>query len=258
MKLNYMKEDMILLLRENMMNNIAHYQSVDNWVNDFLTPHANGGSWYMESRMSYQKANLVIPSGTSRDASKTDAENAKLIHKSLKTLSPAQAVDSRIWTYLTHNVYQEYMAARWLNHQNEISKGTLERYFASTNREIIRNGIARLWWYGYLTYDENRENPYELTSFLLSNQNIAQALLERNLGNNKEWLINMLDTILQYSKDYPSITHSENIKKLAKYINFSGGVTVLDCLSKESIKSFVLTWIKKNNLELEASELVVV
>ena len=114
---------------------------------------------------------------------------------------------------------------------------------------MIRNGIARLWWYGYLTYDKEREDPYELTYFLLSNQNIAQALLERNLGNNKKWLINMLDVLRKLKEEYPLIMHSNNIKLLAKYINISGGITVLDCLDKDATEKFVREWIKNNKID---------
>jgi hypothetical protein len=84
---------------------------------------------------------------------------------------------------------------------------------------------------------------------LLSNQNIAQALLERNLGNNKQWLINMLDVILKYKDDYPKILISDNIKTLAKHINFAGGVMVLDCLSKDATEAFFLEWIQKKEIE---------
>lgn len=245
MKLRYLKEDAVAQLRENIANNVYNYQYGDNWIDGYLTEMLDSDQWYLESRISYQKANLIIPTGNNRDASKTDAENSKRIHRSLKNLTPTQAIDSRIWTYLTHNVYHEYMAARWLQNQKEISKGTLERYFANSNREIIRNGIARLWWYGYLTYDPSREKPYELTDFLLSNQNLAQGILERTIGNNKEWLVNMLDVILKYKDDYPSVIHSDNIKKFTKYLNFAGGVTLLDCLDKPELEAFFLKWIQK-------------
>ncbi|WP_229183372.1 DUF6339 family protein [Bacillus cereus] len=244
-----MKEDAIAHLRENGLNNLKYYQNNQEWVGTYLTDIAGMETWYLESRISYQQVKLVLTSRNSREISKTDAENAKLIHASLKNLTPAQAVDARIWTYLTHVIYPEYMVARWLNNKNEISKGTIDRYFASTNREVIRNGIARLWWYGYLTYDIEREDPYELTYFLLSNQNIAQALLERNLGNNKKWLINMLDTLRKLTEEYPLIMHSDNIKSLAKYINISGGITVLDCLDKDATEKFVKVWIKNNKID---------
>lgn len=244
-----MKEDAVAQLRENMMSNVERYKSAQDWVGSYLTDVAGMENWFLESRILYQKVKLEMTDGNNREVSKTDAENAKRIHKSLKALTPAQAVDSRIWTYLTHVVYPEYMAARWLNQKDEVPKGTLERYFANNNREIIRNGIARLWWYGYLTYDIKRDDPYELTDFLLSNQNIAQALLERNLGNNKQWLINMLDVILKYKDDYPKILISDNIKALAKYINFTGGVIVLDCLSKDATEALFLEWIQKKEIK---------
>ncbi|KAF0818553.1 hypothetical protein KIS4809_2612 [Bacillus sp. ZZV12-4809] len=256
MNLNYMKEDAVAQLRENMMSNIDSYKCAQDWVGSYLTDDIGMANWFLESRISYQKVKLEIVEGSNREISKTDAENAKRIHKSLRSLSPTQAVDGRIWTYLTHCVYQEYMASRWLNNKDDVSKGTIERYFANTNREVIRNGIARLWWYGYLTYDITREDPYELTDFLLSNQNIAQALLERNLGNNKQWLINMLDVIKKYNDAYPGILISQNIKALVKYINYTGGVIVLDCLSKDAIETFFLEWIKKKGIEKAEETLV--
>ncbi|MCU5310516.1 DUF6339 family protein [Bacillus cereus] len=249
MNLNYMKEDAIAHLRENILNNLKSYQNDQEWVGTYLTDIAGMETWYLESRISFKKVELVLKNRKGGEISKTDAENAKLLHASLKNLTPAQAVDARIWTYLTHIVYPEYMKARWLNNKNEISKGTIARYFASTNREVIRNGIARLWWYGYLTYDKEREDPYELTYFLLSNQNIAQALLERNLGNNKKWLINILDVLRKLKEEYPLIMHSNNIKLLAKYINISGGITVLDCLDKDATEKFVREWIKNNKID---------
>ncbi|KFI04777.1 DUF6339 family protein [Bacillus spizizenii] len=249
MNLNYMKEDAVTQLRENMMSNVNYYKSGEDWVDSYLKDTAKMENWLLESRISYQIVELKTD-GSDNKVSKTDAENAKRIHKSLKTLTPAQAVDPRIWTYLTHVVYREYMAVRWLS-RAETARGTLQRYFASTNRELIRNGIARLWWYGYLTYDATRDEPYELTDFLLSNQNIAQALLERKLGDNKQWLINMLDIVFKYKNDYPEIMISNNIKELAKYLNFSGGVTVLDCLSKDATESFFLKWVQKKGFKKE-------
>lgn len=248
MNLKYMKEDMVAQLKEEMTNNIEHYKSADNWVDYYLEEVVEKENWYLESRIPYEKVELLINDKTDGDISKTDAENAKRIHKSLKSLSPAQAIDPRIWTYLTHVVYPDYMAKRWLGDKKEVAKGTLERYFASGNRGIIRNGIARLWWYGYLTYDESRLDPYELTAFILSNQDIAQGLLERNLGNNKKWLINMLDIIKKLKEEYPSLTSKKNMQSLSKYLNFYGGVAVLDFIDKEKTAILIESWIKKQKI----------
>lgn len=243
MKLNYLKEDAVIQLKENMLNNVTYYQKEENWIGPYLTETLDTDNWFLESRISYQKANLILPNPG--EGSKTDAENAKRIHHSLKNLTPSQATDQRIWTYLTHNVYQEYMAARWLQ---KVSKGSLERYFAGTNRLLIRNGIARLWWYGYLTYDEMRVNPYELTEFALSNQDIVFSLFERNLANSRNWLVNTLGIIKNLKDDYPSMTSSKNMNSLAKYFNFCGGVALLDSMAKEDIKKLIENWILKEGL----------
>lgn len=249
MKLNYLKTDAIAQLRENCLENMAYYMSNESWIESYLSPYFEGNPCLLESRITYQKADLIIPQGSSRDASKTDVENAKRLHKSLKNLTLAQAMDARIWTFLTHEVYHEYMRARWIESSNNITKGTLERYFANTNREIIRNGIARLWWYGYLTYDENRKDPYELTEVLLSKQDIAQGLLERNLGNNKKWLINVLEIIKEYQEIYPDLTNKKNMQSLSKYFDFCGGVGILDCIDKTGTKNLMDKWILKQGLQ---------
>lgn len=246
MKLHYLKANIIEQLRTNAMNNIEHYSTGESWIEDYIAKNLEEENWRLESRLSFKKAKLKIVSGGTREMSRTDAENAKLIHDSLRNLTPAQAIDERIWVYLTHEVYPEYMAARWIGDIVEISKAKIQRYFAGSNRELIRNGIARLWWYGYLTYDNKRDNPYELTELLLSNQNLAQSMLERTIGNNRIWLINMLDLILRYKEEYPSLIQSKNIKKFAKYLNVTGGVTVLDCLDKENLEGFFLKWVNNN------------
>lgn len=147
------------------------------------------------------------------------------------------------------------MKDRWLNKQ-QIASGTLMRFFATTNRELIRNGIARLWWYGYLTYDESCERPYELTDFLLSIQNIAQGLLERNIGNNKDWLNTILNCFLKYKDDYPEIIKSDTIKKINKYINYFGGVSILDLLNAEETEQFFLDILHRMTLSQPLPKLV--
>ena len=41
-----------------------------------------------------------------------DFENSKILFESLKQMNPTQATDYRIWTYLTHAMFWEYMAKR--------------------------------------------------------------------------------------------------------------------------------------------------
>ena len=101
------------------------------------------------------------------------------------------------------------MRARWAPENSSGVKGAdaamrpgkvqdyvLERYFVKSDqsRALLRNGIARLWWYSYLTYDADREDPFELTAVLLRTLDIAQHFLERNFGRNT----NVLRAILEF------------------------------------------------------------
>lgn len=242
MNLPYMTTDTMIYLRQNLDSNLGLYNSKEAWVATHLNDTFEENSWYKESKISYVPIQLLTS-----DGSKNDAENSKRLYESLISLTPAQATDSRIWTYLTHTVYYEYMTERWMT-KEENALGTVNRFFASNNRELIRNGIARLWWYGYLTFDAKRKDPYELTKFLLSNQNIAQSLLERNIGNNKEWLKIVLSCILKYKDDYPAIVKSDNIKKIGKYINYFGGVSILDLFDQHDTEQFILNIFKRLDL----------
>jgi hypothetical protein len=112
----------------------------------------------------------------------------------------------------------------------------------------LRNGIANLWWYGYLTYDENRQNPYELTEILLKKLDIARNIQERNLGRNKT----LLQSFLEFLAENPEINESGNkgreiIRILVRQLNCHGGVCVLDTLNGIEIKAV----LKESLLQIE-------
>lgn len=176
----------------------------------------------------------------------SDAENAKRIYEALKNLSIINATDKRLWAYLTHVQYYEYLKNRWKIVSREEgdtknNKDTIkDRYFLAgeSSRALCRNAIARLWWGAHLTYDAENENPYEFTEMLFSNQNIQASLLERNFGRNK----NLLKILLSYLKERTEVCKSDNIKILGKLINNLGGIRVLDTLDK----NYIYTYLDKN------------
>ena len=138
---------------------------------------------------------LIMPS----EASNYDFENSILLYDKLK-LTETQATDTRLWSYLTHVKFWNYMRKRWdtkkfgedeeLSNEKEKNRSInfiVWRYHLKTTnkRRLIRNGISRLWWYAHLTVDNSRDNRFELTQALLSDLDIAQNLLERTFGSNK-------------------------------------------------------------------------
>lgn len=140
------------------------------------------------------------------------------------------------------------MRSRWdiertdTDHE-KAAKFVVSRYFIANNesRALMRNGLARLWWIGHLTYDPDRENPYALTEVLLSSLDIAQTILERNLGRARDVTHGILEFLQENKGDLigPGDVKRLRVRRLVKSLNLIGGVTLLDCLSKPDVKKYL-------------------
>jgi hypothetical protein len=228
------QERAVNLLQASVRENLLQYNSDDVW--------ADRKDLTIESRLdSLSAVELLMPS---QEGTK-DIDNAKILFLHLRKLDRTQAADSRLWTYLCHVTFWRYMRKRW-DVQKSSSKDktdyVLEHYFIKSDqsRSLSRNGIARLWWYGFLTYDEARENPFQLTEVLLSQLDIAQQVLERSLGRNKSILHGFLD----FLSDKPELTSGGNkgrqmIREMATSLNTHGGVCLLDCLDTVEVADFL-------------------
>lgn len=172
-----------------------------------------------------------------------DFENAIRIHKALPGLTPLQARDPRLWTRLTHVELWGYMRWRWpaekyLADPGKAERNIRDRYFVAKNesRALLRNGAARLWWSARLSYDSGRDNPYELTAVLFTYLDITQQILERNIGRASAVVRGFLDFLRVNSELLAGgDTNRGRIRSLAKFLNLTGGVCVLDCLADTDV-----------------------
>lgn len=186
-------------------------------------------------------APLALPVGTVLK----DYENSIKVYRMFPDLTPVQARDPRLWARLCHEEFWEYMRLRWdareyEGHADKQVRYIKAHYFVSQaqSRALLRNGIARLWWYAHLTRDESRENPYELTEMLLSTLDITQQVLERSLGRSKDILFGFLSFLVEWRDDQGAMKRGD-IRELAKRLNMTGGVTLLDALSAVEISSLM-------------------
>lgn len=195
-----------------------------------------------------EKFSLKISTSSS---SHFDLDNSINLYTELKSLNETQASDARLWAYFSHVNFWEYMRKRWpaekfeedtddlfdeISVKNKQANFIISRYHLKTTnrRRLLRNGISRLWWYSYLTFDENRADPFELTRILLAHQDKAQNLLERSLGSNKKVLV----AVLEYLKFNPTLTR-EQVRDKIKEINLVGGVKNLHLLETEEILEII-------------------
>jgi len=229
MKIRYIKQSYLDQLKR--MSEEAKsqwYKQIHCWLNKFF----NHEKWSAQSKIEIPGDIELVMEG---NPPSTDLENSIKIYNALKgKLTEVQASDPRLWAYFCHETFWDYMSWRW-----PPDKSIDSRYFVdgSSSRALSRNGIARLWWFAHLTYDENRDNPYELTSIFLQHQDIQHNLIERNLGRSNT----VLHAALDFLGSHPNINNKDDYVKLGKILNRLGGVRLLDCLTKKEIVDYLST-----------------
>lgn len=220
-------------LRRGVEANLTKYSSIESWVESY----AGGNIFCRETGIVVSRLRpLIMPDGSE----KRDLENAQIVFEDLKLLTPVQATDERLWAYLAHVQYWEYMVKRWGVEDREREKPVqfiLDRYFLRTHGigSLVRHGISRLWWFGYLTHDEKRTDRYELTKILLGNQDIQNGLLQRELSKNRDIRVATLQYLSERKEKIELAGkgrggHGKVVQYLFRGLNFAGGVYLLDAL----------------------------
>ncbi len=228
MKLRYIKQSYLdQLSRMSGQAKSDWYSRESCWLSSFF----NGEQWWASSKI---ELHGEIELSTEGDPVSSDLENSIRIYNALKDkLTDVQASDPRFWAYLCHETCWEYMKWRWPTEDADIGRRYLVQ--GGSSRALSRNGIARLWWFGHLTYDKDRGNPYELTGVFLKNQDIQHNLIERNFGRSRI----VLRTALEFLKTHPDMNSKSDYVKLGKILNRLGGVRLLDCLRADELVGYL-------------------
>lgn len=235
--LTIFKSTLVNALRSSIAINLDKYLCEDVWVADVSTRS------HREMRTGVELAEVLRLEFPENGLHK-DTENAIRFHKALRHLTPLQARDPRLWTRFSHMDFWPYMRLRWpvekhMANRDRAVRFVESRYFVaqSQSRALLRHGLARLWWTAQLSHDPDRENPYELTTVLLSTLDITQQIVERGMGraNNiirgfLEFLLRNGDTLLTGGDK-----NRARIRRLAKHLNMYGGVCILDLLSQGEV-----------------------
>ena len=230
MKIRFLKNDSLYILKDNIKNNVENYSSINAlWIKDITNDNNN----FIEFKTEVPSFELII----SENPEKDDLENIKIIYTNLSKLTDSQASDERLWSGLCHDLFWNYMQKRWpLDKASDKVKYIKKNYFFAhgEKRSLMTNGLARLWWIGRLTYDEtNEENPFELTEYLSKDFNgKGFPLFGSNFSNNRKLLRCFLYTIKSYE-----ITNNVNLSRtqfieMIKSMNMWSGKLLIDSLEE--------------------------
>lgn len=172
------------------------------------------------------------------DDTKQDFYNVKKIYGTMRNvLTPSMASDERLWAgmALEENCWS-YINARW--RKSGWTKDNVKEHFFfnhSSRRSLTRNALSRLWWIGYLTYDEEHPtDPWHYTRFICGNQRYIVDMLERNMSNNlslTKACVNACDLFIANNPDQK--LDSNDMREIQKYMSIMGGVYLLDTLDAD-------------------------
>ena len=233
MKVYYLKQKALDSLQKDVSINLEKYQSSSRWIDQYFIDKETP-KYYFDTGIEVPDYELVI------GGPETDFQNAKIIFEAFKdNINPVQASDLRLWAYLAHVQHWDYMHRRWRidvpDEDEESGDGksprdkslerTKTRYFFGT-KGFERQGIARLFWCAYLTYDESNSNPYEYTEFILNDQDVFTSTIGRSYSRNKVLIIAALKEL----KKNPGLSREDKRLFFAK-LNQAGAITVLDFLN---------------------------
>lgn len=180
----------------------------------------------------------------------SDLKNIRIVYDALKELPLSVACDAHLWTGLAHTSPWDYV---WYRQHEEIEKAKTAKakkekiqkaFFCVGNgkrRSLFVNCLSRLWWTGYLVYDENRKNPYELTETLMYGQKgysfASQIVLlsSRNFISNKHLFHGILQAILDFKRAGNEVNRVV-FETVLSYFNNISAATVLDFLPEEEVR----------------------
>ncbi len=232
MKINILSEDVILTLtspeNQKLVLKEIKEKPDNSWLKDWF-----GDQVFIPSK-------IEIDDDLSFEIDKlnpesTDFINAKRLYEGIKGITESAAFDQRLWLGLTFDRFYDYMKNRF-NVEREAN--LINRWFMpekNKKRSLYRQGISMLWWYVYLTYDKEREDPYELTKFIFDHKDLFINLNYRGYSNSKDIRLSILQALKDFESDGGDVNKKSMFSGLYKYLSFLGGAYLLDIFSKEEI-----------------------
>ena len=241
MKLKFLSNEALTDLQTNFKVYGKYYLSWNQeWFDNYFS---------QEGKVLESKIDIEIPEfNYNEDYSISDSENTKIVYESLKHLTVAQATQEKLWAGLAHLQFRDYSYYRL---KKDIEKDNLKRvdtglFFRNgTKRSLFVHILARLWWVGYMTYDEtNEDNAYWLTDFFTESDFSARSTIffSSNFTSNRNITKGILKALVKLKENGVAIKR-DHFVQANKYLNVIGAVKILDLLEVDEIERLVGSYL---------------
>lgn len=208
-RLKFVSENTLLKLIGSISENIERYRA-----RDFIDLSADIGWQVDTSTVSIDTdklAELIYVKGSVDE----DLKNSIIVYEALEGMTPAIAMDERVWVRLTHIECLDYSRKRWLRIEDqEKLEGDITKHMFASGRDKIRddNAISRLWWNAHIAKMIEPSDPKSALEMMLLTSDYRMAFVERPLTSarlplaraivrslrNNSWIAERKDNFLRF------------------------------------------------------------
>ncbi len=235
------------MLKKDLDANKDNYYRDDPWLSEYFAK-VGLDEFYKTSSIVVSNLQLNCSGDDVESKNNDDLLNIKLLYSDYKDkITPLQASDPLLWSALCHITFKEYVLKRWKKDDGTVRLD--QRFFATEGRAslLYYNAISRLWWSGYLTYDETRAstNPWHLTETLFSAQQVQKDLFDQSFNMNRTVIKGLLSALKTMQEENGNKCTTIFRACCDSYINHYGAVSILDTLSADDIATIAYDYMKK-------------
>lgn len=170
---------------------------------------------------------------------KYEIENCLAVHSYLSALTPYDARDERLWTYLCHTVFLTHGRERWpIPTDNEKAIAHIQKhFFARNNRQIERDNIAsRLWWMAHLCTRVEGVSQKEALAAFVFRSDVRASIVERpTVAQSANVFAVILKALVASAKGKKALFERATFRKVMMELNSIGGFRLLDALPESEL-----------------------
>ena len=177
----------------------------------------------------------------------SDVDAAITLYEALPDLNCLFASHGPFWTHLSHFELFDYMKKRWPNIVKNIddspkdvvqSINYIKKYWFYHGP--MNSWLSSLWWSVYMTKDDSREDPYELTRVLFYQEDLrTRTLGTYMIFRHEPARIAILEFLRDNREGILKNDFQDKVRYLMKALNLLGGSKQLAYMDKDYFENYL-------------------